>query len=156
MQRHSGQNGLPFCYLFFAYEIKPLKNLLVTRIDKGCATIYFNFFSFENVQPSCHDKSKSLLYQFIKRRTKKGKVWRITYLWALISLGSKGRTASQESHSSVTLPRFLSLFSSLRYIFIICFSCSDWTVTWHPYMGLVTSPLTFWVKSYGNNYKQSE
>lgn len=63
------------------------------------------------------------------------------YLWSLISLGSKVNPASEEASSSAPLPRFLSLFSSLRYIFIICFSCSDWMVTWQPYVGLVTSPL---------------
>lgn len=62
------------------------------------------------------------------------------HLWSLISLGSKVNPASEVS-SSVPLPRFRSLFSSLRYIFNICFSCSDWMVTWHPYAGLVISPL---------------
>lgn len=79
-----------------------------------------------------------------KKRTKKKftkAAEGITYLWNFISLGSKGSPASKESMSSVPLPRFLSLFSSLRYIFIICFSCSDWMVTWHPYAGLVISPL---------------
>lgn len=79
-----------------------------------------------------------------EKRTKKKftkAVGGITYLWNFISLGSKGSPASKESMSSAPLPRFLSLFSSLRYIFIICFSCSDWMVTWHPYAGLVISPL---------------
>lgn len=74
----------------------------------------------------------------------------IFYLWALISLGSKGKAASETSLSSAPLPLFRSLFSSLRYIFIICFSCSDWMVTWQPYMGLVIS--TFWLISGGNTH----
>lgn len=74
----------------------------------------------------------------------------MAYRRALISLGSKFKAASETSLSSVPLARFLSLFSSLRYIFIICFSCSEWMVTWHPNAGLVTSEPTIRLTSGGH------
>lgn len=87
----------------------------------------------------------------IKKRGRK-KSGAMKYRWALISLGSKVTEASEASLSSAPFPLFLSLFSPLRYIFIICFSCSDWMVTWHPNMGLVVS--TFWLKSEENSGKK--
>lgn len=90
-------------------------------------------FDLGKVSPGCDEKCNSLLFQRDKcEKRQEDQVWRTTYRRALISLGSKVRAASEGSPSSAPLPFFLSFFSSRRYIFIICFSCSDWMVTWQP------------------------